>query len=205
MPKVTVYVDGFNLYYAIRNTPYKWLDIKALCARMLPIDTIGTIKYFTAQVNARPHDPQQPVRQQIYLRALKTLPEVKIYFGHFLTHSCRMTLTGVLPTQKVWVDKTEEKGSDVNIASHLLMDTFMKAHDVAVLITNDSDLAEPVRMASQELKVPVGILNPHEFHSKQLKKLATFIKRIRQSDLAACQFPTILTDKNGSFSKPTVW
>ena len=27
-----VYVDGFNLYYgAVKGTPYKWLNINALC------------------------------------------------------------------------------------------------------------------------------------------------------------------------------
>jgi uncharacterized LabA/DUF88 family protein len=205
MARVNVYVDGFNLYYGIRGTPYKWLDIGLLCRTMLPNDQIQTIKYFTARVNARPHDPQQPMRQQIYFRALKTVPSLRIILGHFLTHSAKMTLTGVTPPKKVWVDRTEEKGSDVNLASHLLVDGFKQLYEVAVLITNDSDLAEPVRLVRDELRLPVGILNPHEFHSKQLKSLATFIKRIRQSDLATSQFPPILTDEVGTFSKPQSW
>ena len=53
----------------------------------------------------------------MYLRALKTTGNLKISYGHFLTHSCHMVLTGSTPPKKVWVDKTEEKGSDVNIAS----------------------------------------------------------------------------------------
>ncbi len=71
-----------------------------------------------------------------------------------------MYLTNVDPAQKVWVDKTEEKGSDVNLASHLLRDAYTGKFEVAVLITNDSDLAEPVRIVAQELNLPVGILNP---------------------------------------------
>jgi hypothetical protein len=206
MAKVSVYIDGFNLYYgATKGTPYRWLNLHQLCVNMLPNDTIQEIKYFTAKVSARPHDPQQPMRQQIYLRALQTLPDMKIIYGHFLTHSCRMVLTGVNPTQKVWVDKTEEKGSDVNLASHLLMDGFGRKYEVAVLITNDSDLAEPVRMVRQELGLGIGILNPHQHHSQQLKQLATFIKRIRQSDLVAAQFPLNLTDAAGSFRKPPTW
>src|ERR1051326_3162947 len=115
MAKVYVYIDGFNLYYgAVKGSPYRWLDLGALCHRMLPGDQILAIKYFTAIVSARPYDPQQPVRQQVYLRALRTVPLLEVVFGHFLTHSCRMVLTGVSPPQKVWVDKTEEKGSDVN-------------------------------------------------------------------------------------------
>ncbi|MCU1222930.1 MAG: hypothetical protein JWQ42_1023 [Edaphobacter sp.] len=116
-----------------------------------------------------------------------------------------MYLTNVAPGQKVWVDKTEEKGSDVNLASHLLRDAYTGKFEVAVLITNDSDLAEPVRIVAQELDLPVGILNPHQFHSRELRQYATFLKRIRQGDLAASQFPRTVTDRKGTFAKRTGW
>lgn len=206
MARVNVYIDGFNLYYgAVKKTPYRWLNLRMLCENMLPNDRVHTVKYFTAQVNARPHDPQQPLRQQMYLRALRTLPDFKIIYGHFLTHSVPMMLTGVIPPQRVWVDKTEEKGSDVNLASHLLMDGFKGEYEVAVLVTNDSDLAEPVRMVRHELHLGIGILNPHQHHSVPLKNLATFIKRIRQSDLINAQFPPTLSDSVGPFTKPKGW
>src|SRR5271157_909707 len=61
MANVYVYIDGFNLYYgAVKDSPYRWLDLGALCAHMLLNDTVQSIKYFTAIVSARPHDPQQP-------------------------------------------------------------------------------------------------------------------------------------------------
>jgi hypothetical protein len=53
--------------------------------------------------------------------------------------------------------------------------------------------------------VPVGILNPHQHHSKELQRYATFVKRIRQGHLLASQFPTTLQDAKGSFSKPVGW
>ena len=139
MAKLNVYVDGFNLYYgAVKGSPFKWLNIGALCQRMLPNDAIQSIEYFTAIVSARPGDPGVPVRQQMYLRALRTISNLTIVYGHFLTHSARMVLTGTNPAQKVWVDKTEEKGSDVNIAAHLLRDAFKAKFEVAAIITNDS-------------------------------------------------------------------
>lgn len=206
MPKTIVYIDGFNLYYgALKRTPYKWLDVGRLCTLMLPQDNIVAINYYTALVSARPGNPTAPNDQQVYLRALRTIPNLSITYGHFLTHSVRMALTGVMPTKRVWVDKTEEKGSDVNIASHLVRDACLKRFDTAVLITNDSDLAEPVRIVRQEFSLPVGILNPHEHHSIQLKKLATFLKRIRQSHLIASQFPDSLQDAKGPFHKPAKW
>ena len=206
MADVVVYVDGFNLYYgSLKRTPYKWLDLGRLCTAMLPTDRVTAINYYTARISARPGNPTAPNDQQIYLRALRTIPNLSITYGHFLTHSVSMALTGVTPTKRVWVDKTEEKGSDVNLASHLLRDAFRGALQVAVLITNDSDLAEPVRIVRQELNLPVGILNPHQQHSAELKRLATFVKRIRQSDLIASQFPPALTDAKGAFHKPSSW
>ena len=69
-----VYIDGFNFYYgAVKGTPHKWLDLEALCRRLLPNDQIVKIRYFTARISARPEDPQQAIRQETYLRALNSL------------------------------------------------------------------------------------------------------------------------------------
>ena len=118
--KANIYVDGFNLYYgAVKGTPHRWLNIAAMCALLLPHDQINQIKYFTALVSAHPNDPDQPARQKIYLRALSTIPNLTIILGHFLVHEAMMP---VAPPAKgyVRVIKTEEKGSDVNLATHLL-------------------------------------------------------------------------------------
>ncbi|MPZ20363.1 MAG: NYN domain-containing protein [Luteitalea sp.] len=206
MANVNVYVDGFNLYYGgLKRTPYKWLDLAKLCQIMLPQDVVQHIYYYTARVSARPHNPSAPMDQQVYLRALRTIPNLSVTYGHFMTHSVRMALSRVIPPQQVWVDKTEEKGSDVNLATHLVRDAFQKRFELAVLVTNDSDLAEPVRIVTQELALPVGILNPHQYHSQVLKRLATFVKRIRQSALHASQFPVTLADEKGIFHKPSSW
>jgi len=203
---VNVYIDGFNLYYgALKRSPYKWLDPAALSQTLLPSDTIQQIHYFTARVSSRPYNPTSAHDQGLYIRALKTIPNLKIKYGHFLTHSVPMYLTNVMPAQKVWVDKTEEKGSDVNLASHLLRDGYARCFEVGALVTNDSDLAEPVRIVAEEIGLPVGIINPHQFHSRELRQYATFIKRIRQGDLATSQFPRTLTDRKGTFAKPTGW
>ena len=88
-----VYIEGFNLYYgALRGSPYKWLDLKALSRRLLPKDDIHLSRYFTARITARLDDPQRAQRQETYLRALRTLPAVQIHYGHFLTHAVRMPL-----------------------------------------------------------------------------------------------------------------
>ena len=86
--KTVVYFDAFNFYFgAIKGTPFKWVDLGKLCSLLLPNNQIIAIKYFTARVRPQPHDPDQPVRQQVYWRALRTLPNLTIYEGHFLIHT----------------------------------------------------------------------------------------------------------------------
>ena len=206
--KTNIYIDGFNLYFgAVKGTPYKWLDLAGMCRLMLPRNQIHKIKYFTALVNARPNDPDQPVRQQTYLRALKTIPDLSIILGHFLTNECSMLLASSTPSnpQYARVIKTEEKGSDVNLATHLLNDGYKQDYEVAVVITNDSDLLEPIRIVRHELGLPVGILNPHKRPSRVLLHHASFIKQIRKGVLAASQFSPTLTDNVGTFRKPSAW
>ena len=204
----SVYIDGFNLYYgSLRKTPYRWLNVRTLCELLLPNNTVSDIKYFTALVSARPNDPDQPVRQQLYLRALRTVPSVTIHLGHFLTHTITMPLAPVVgqPQQYVRVIKTEEKGSDVNLATHLLHDAHMGRFDVAVVISNDSDLLEPIRIVREQLGKKVGVLNPHKNPSRALLPHLDFIKQIRAGVLQASQFPDAITDATGAFTKPAVW
>jgi uncharacterized LabA/DUF88 family protein len=206
--KTNVYVDGFNLYYgALKGTKYKWLDLMQMCQLLLPQNTIHCIKYFTARVNARPNNPDQPVRQQAYIRALQTLPNLRVVFGHFLTSEVMMPVAYPVQGQPRYIKviKTEEKGSDVNLATHLLNDGYKKDYDIAVVITNDSDLLEPIRIVRQELGLRVGILNPHKRPSRALLPHVMFIKQIRVGVLAQSQFPNTLTDANGTFSKPRGW
>jgi hypothetical protein len=204
--RVNAYIDGFNLYYGcLKKTPYKWLDPKQMCEFLIPQNTtLQKIKYFTARVSARPNDPGIRIRQQTYLRALNTIPNLQIIEGHFLSHPVKMP-NAKPPPQFVEVIKTEEKGSDVNLASHLLRDAFTGQFDIAVVVTNDSDLYTPIEFTIQYAKLPVLILSPYKQPSAKLKQIATLIKPIREGVLKNSQFPAMLTDANGTFSKPITW
>lgn len=206
--KTYVYIDAFNLYFGcVKNTPYKWLDLSKLCAILLPQHQIDRIKYFTAHVKALPSSPDAPLRQQVYLRALQTLTNLEIIYGHFLSHSVRMPLAHPVVGQPRTVEvlKTEEKGSDVNLAVQLLHDAYRNRYESAVVISGDSDLLAAVQIVKNELGKPVGVLNPQKRPSRMLQQHATFYKHIRPGVLAASQFPTVLTDEHGTFNKPSEW
>jgi len=208
--KANIYVDGFNLYYGcLKGSKYKWLDIFALAQSFLPNDTINKIKYFTAKVSAQPHDLNQPVRQQIYLRALGTLPNLTIKYGRFQTNQKNMLLVNPINGIKYAdVIRTDEKGSDVNLALHLLHDGHLQDYELAIIISNDADLVEAIRLVKQDLKLQVGVLNPQiksPRPSGDLTRAASFIKSITVTHLASSQFPNHLTDSNGTFTKPSSW
>ena len=177
-----IYVDGFNLYYrAVRDTPFKWLDLDALCRILLPRDDIQRIKYFTARIIQRPGDPTKNIRQEAYLRALRTLPNLEIIYGHYSEHVKWMRLANPTTDSNPYVEviRTEEKGSDVNLAVHLLNDGYQRKYELAVLITNDSDLLSAIQVVQKELGLKVGILNPHIHPSSVLEREALFIKTIQ--------------------------
>jgi hypothetical protein len=134
---------------------------------------------------------------------------VSIHFGHFLTSVTWLPLAKPPPIgrRKALVIKTEEKGSDVNLASQALLDGFRERYETAVIVSNDSDLREPVRMIRYELGRRVGVINPHppKKRSRELSAEAHFFKQIREGALKASLFPPTLVDAVGRFSKPQGW
>ena len=206
--KTIVYVDGFNLYYgAVKDTSYKWLDIYKMCQLHLEKDQIIGIKYFTAKIVSRPDDPQKHIRQLVYLRALETLPNFEIIYGHYLSHEVSMPLANPSTRDSKYakVIKTEEKGSDVNLAVHMLNDGYHGKYELAVVVSNDSDLLSAVQVVQQDLGLKVGILNPHKHPSKVLGHEAFFLRNIRRGIIKVSQFPKNMKDAKGSFHKPSVW
>ena len=133
---------------ASRTRPYRWLDLGTLCRRLLRGHTITRIRYFTALVGPRPGDPDKRFRQQTYIRALETTPGLSVHYGHFLSGPERMLVANPPPggSRTVEVVRTQEKGSDVNLATYLLMDGFRGGYELAVVVSNDSDLKTPIEL-----------------------------------------------------------
>lgn len=203
-----IYVDGFNLYYrALKGTRCKWLDLRALFVRVLqPQHDILAIKYFTALVSETPHDPHKPIRQKTYLRALEHhTPEIELYYGHFLSHRVKAPLAEPNVNQRfVDIIKTEEKGSDVNIAVHLLNDAWLDRYDCAVVVSNDSDLAEAMRLVKRHHPKMIGLVTPGNTHpSRELMRHADFVRHIRGGALHASLLPDPIPGT--TLHKPRGW
>ena len=157
-------------------------------------------------------DPNQPIRQQTYIRALKKyIPEIKIHIGFFLTHDVYRPIAYPIDDRLfgknikfVKVIKTEEKGSDVNLGVHLLNDAWEDLYDCAIVISNDIDLSEAIRIVKQKNKKIIGLLTPWRYNpSKKLLKYADFNKIIRKGPLSQSQLPNPIPGT--TLHKPDTW
>lgn len=218
MARTIDYIDGFNLYYrALKGSPHKWLDIEAMSRAALPHTCIiERVNYYTAHISGRV-DLESPRRQHAYLRAIATLPAVVIHYGNFLVSQKWAGLVqppdfrpqatlppGAVP-QVAYVWKTEEKGSDVNLGVHLVRDAFKGAFDLAAVLTNDTDLVEPIRIVTQELGLPVTLLTPVAKPATSLAKVATAVRHI-QPYIGPCQLPAqIPVPGKKPIGKPVEW
>ena len=102
--------------------------------------------------------------------------------------------------------------SAVNLAPHLLKDGFLDLYDVAIVITNDTDLCEPIRFVrntiGKETIIVRPVNRPGRVPSYGLQEVATKLKDITKSRLAIvirCQYPNNKTDTKGMFYKPHSW
>jgi uncharacterized LabA/DUF88 family protein len=208
-----VYIDGFNLYYgALKGTPHKWLDVKALFKAILrPENQILKIKYYTARVSARPDNPDAPTRQDFYLQALEAhIPELEITHGHFIQKPVTMRLVEKMRFRRsmyVRVLKSEEKGSDVNLSVHLVNDAWNNSYDCAVVCSNDGDMAEAMRIVRRERRKSVVLVVPGDPvtrpASSQLRRWASKTMHIPPAVLAACQLPNPIPGT--SIHRPKAW
>lgn len=219
--KTHVYIDGFNLYYRrLSGTPYKWINLQRMCELLLPENDVAWIHYFTAHISDTPADPTKSSRQQIYLRALMTIPNLTIHRGTFRSRPRERELAfpaiqthpnrskdalAVLPARtRVWVMESEEKGSDVNLATVLLSEAYERRFEMAIVVSNDSDLIAPIQ-AVRAVGLDVGVLSTQTSHSLAKQTGVTFFRLIPANVLKASQFNDVLIDDKGEFHKPDRW
>ncbi len=205
-----LYIDGFNLYYrALKDTPFRWLDLRKLAETLFPSDSIHRVCYFTARLDVRPGNPGQAQRQLIYLRALATLPGFRAYYGTFRSGIRRRPLAEPIEglPDYVLVRDSEEKGSDVNLATRLLVDGFNSEYEQAVIVSNDADFAGAMRHVRDDLGLRVTLVNPDARNRspRDLADSATYVKRLWKSHLRRSQFPDTLRDEVGVITKPASW
>lgn len=221
------YVDGFNFYNSRlkKQRQYRWLDIFGLANALASEEHIVVkANYYTAFVSGK-IDPEAVGKQQAYLAALKTNPSIEVFSGNFTINDKWVKLAhpplskpdgyewGEPFPEFVQATIPQEKGSDVKLGVHLVRDGFIDAYDVAYVLTNDTDLIEPIRIVTEEIGKEVVIVPPilprspkNPVPPKALKAVSTDFRLIQDDMLAACQFPHQVPKGNGKMlTRPAGW
>lgn len=199
--RVIIYIDGFNLYFGIKEAGYnqcKWLDLQLLGANLLQQnqELIG-VKYFTSRVG---NNPDKQKRQTTYLEALES-KNVKIFYGHYHSDNIQCRRCGF-----DW--KTyNEKMTDVNIATQMLIDAYQDRFDMAFLISGDSDLVPPMKaihLLFNQKRVFVAF--PPKRHNSSVSLIAKGSMILGRKKLIDSQFPNEVVKKDGyTIRKPNEW
>lgn len=203
MKKVIAYVDGFNLYYGLKDKGWRqfyWLNIQLLVNKLLKADQqLIKTNYFTAKV--KPESSKKRERQKAYINALRTLSNFEVFYGRYKKFP--RTCNACKFTEHIWA----EKMTDVKIAVAMLSDAYRGKFDVALLISGDSDLTPVVRSIKQMFpdKRVVAVFPP-ERHSDELKSCADGFLKIGRANLAHSVFPDEVERENGSIlQRPSLW
>lgn len=213
-PTAIVYIDGLNLYKRILeiSPSYKWLDVVKLSEALFPSHDVREVKYFTSRVSSQPHDIGATDRQYAYLTALQTLePRLSIHFGKMRAYTAYLPTVPIQfdstgNTRRVKVRKIEEKGSDVALASTMVLDAATGKADLYALISTDSDFAPTLRILRSELRVATGLVFGSSTPPRALLGSKPLIlKQIRSSVLAHSQLPESVTVAGAIIRKPSSW
>jgi uncharacterized LabA/DUF88 family protein len=202
MPRVIAYIDGFNLYYGLREKQWKqfyWLNLHAVSLHLLrPGQELVETKYFTSIVAA---PPDKHRRQAAFLEALGTLPELSIHYGHYLADEVVCRQCGHAYTTH------HEKQTDVNIATEMLTDAFTDRFDAALLLSADSDLVGPIeKVRALFPQKRVIVVFPPARHSNALRKAANATLHLDRATLAQSVFPDRVVKPDGFvLERPAGW
>jgi uncharacterized LabA/DUF88 family protein len=199
--RVIVYIDGFNLYFGMQDAGIensKWLNIKSLIESYLTHNQeLIEIKYFTSRIT---NQPGKQKRQTTYLEALET-SGVTIIYGLYKAKDIECNNCG-----HNW-SVSNEKMTDVNIATHLLLDAFEDKYDTAILISGDSDLVPPVKAIHKHFnKKTVSVFFPPNRHNVTVAGAAKGSQIIGKKKIKDHQFSLNITKKDGYIlTKPESW
>jgi uncharacterized LabA/DUF88 family protein len=199
--RVIVYIDGFNLYFGMREAGFdncRWLDVEALAKNLLQTNQeLVAVKYFTSRVS---NNPDKQKRQSTYLDALYC-KGVKIIYGNYQDgqEECRRC-------QHIW-RTAKEKMTDVNIATAIIIDAFQDKYDMAMLISGDSDLVPPIKAVHEHFKNKrVFIAFPPKRNNSSMALVARGSLTIGRKKLIDSQLEDEVINKTGfKLKKPLEW
>ena len=100
---------------------------------------------------------------------------------------------------RVWIP--EEKGSDVNLATDLMLNAALDRFDSAIAVTNDADPREPIRLVVAEFGKRVLLFHPSDYPARKLTGIGATVAPLWPITILASQFPTTVSTPSGPVTK----
>lgn len=202
MKKIYSYVDGYNLYHGMMDKnnsipddksefplrKYLWLNLYSfILSYFQKYYTLEKIHYFTAPVRDNPSSLR---RQEIYLKALESIPHLEIHMG-------KHVISG---------GKYSEKQTDVKIALQMYIDAINEDVDCIVLVSADSDQVPTIKKIIELNKgIEIRAIFPPSRKSDDLRKIIRICHKTKYKRLRAHQFPNSVSTDKFTVNKPKEW
>lgn len=203
--RVGVYVDGFNMYYGLRELGgrrFLWLDLLGVATRVLrPHQRLVGLNYFSAPIR---DDPPATARQEVYLAALEC-SGARVVLGRFQEQKCRCRACG--HKWRVYA----EKQSDVALASAMVSDVATGRVDAVMVVSADSDLCAAVHTirridAVRGTKTRVVTVFPPRRRSESLRQVSDAWLPLGDAIVRQSQFPEVVCGSDGTeYRRPAYW
>ena len=181
MPKPTaiVYIDGLNLHRRLmeRMNTSGWVDYWKLVEVILRNFEIVAVRVFTALYSTE----DAVVAKDIWNQQTSTYPKLSIHLGRV------KKTTRMYPTTKsanrdpsdgvAKVKKFEEKGSDVSLAAHMVLDASQNRANIYFVMSSDTDFEPALRVLKEQLGVQIGVISTTENVPKLFSQLSPNVIR----------------------------
>ncbi|MEV0613171.1 NYN domain-containing protein [Nonomuraea sp. NPDC050404] len=203
--RVGVYIDGFNLYYGLRELGgrrFLWLDLRTMATRVLRShQRLEALNYFTAPMR---NDPPAIARQEAYLAALES-SGVRVVLGRFQEQSVRCHACGYM--RRTYA----EKQSDVALGAAMVADVATGKVDTVLLVSADSDLCaaiHAIREIDLERKTKTRVVTafPPRRRSENLRLVSDAWFPLGDAVIRRSQLPDVIHAPDGAvYRRPPHW
>jgi uncharacterized LabA/DUF88 family protein len=194
MSRTSYYVDGFNLYHAIKplaRPELKWVNLHALAMSFLgKHDQLAEVAYFTATLM---WNAEKCRRHRAYIDALSV-------YGVIVVESKFIKSSKFCARYGRYCNFHEEKQTDVALAVKLLRDAQSGAIERAILVTADSDyvpLVREIRARFPGLSVEIAAPPGRMREARELCRAASRFSEISPGRLRTCLLPRTVVDEYG--------
>jgi len=177
MRRVSIYIDGSNFYFSVKNAFNCKINIEKFCKKLSEKYELIEIKYYISPVEQL-SNPEMYAEQQSFFDKLRKIKNLKIIFGRLEKRK---------RDEKIYY---VEKATDVNLALDLVLDAQANLYDEAFLVSNDGDFSGAVKAVLERFRKEITyiVIGNKKSISYHLKKVSSKTFHVTKNFINDCEF-----------------